>query len=213
MGTSGSFKILELGLEVLLKIWAKGLVPLGKPTYIFTLKWMKSQSLSHTMCVMSQRPSSPRKAHTYSYIEMDEIHKVYLTQCVSWAKGLVPLGKPTYIFYIEMDEITMCVLSQRPTTVLGWWPITMECSQRFSSSSSATLVPGNFLWVLYHQSIYMHEVPSKLLMQTFLSLFSWFFWCKRPGISALVNNLNKLAGWHFTTRLSNLAESLNPNLL
>jgi hypothetical protein len=64
-------------------VMRQGLVTLGKPIYIFTFKWMKSQSLSHTMCVMSQRPSSPRKAHTYSYIEMDEIHKVYLTQCVS----------------------------------------------------------------------------------------------------------------------------------
>ncbi len=41
----------------------------------FTFKWMKSQSLSHTMCVMDQRPSSSRKTHIYSYIEMDEIIK------------------------------------------------------------------------------------------------------------------------------------------
>jgi hypothetical protein len=139
--------------------WAKGLVPLGKPTYILTLKWMKSQSLSHTMCVMSQRPSASRKTHTY--------------------------------FYIQMDEITMCVLSQRPPMVLGRWPITMEWSQRFSSSSSATLVPGNFLWVLHHQSICM-KYQASLLCKLFLACsanFSCLQMLQKAGISALVNNL------------------------
>ncbi len=55
-------------------------MPLGKPTYIFMLKWMKSQSLSHTICVMSQRPSAPRKTHIYIYIEMDEITMCVLSQ-------------------------------------------------------------------------------------------------------------------------------------
>jgi hypothetical protein len=138
-------------------VMRQGLVPLGKPTYIFMLKWMKSQSLSHTICVMSQRPSAPRKTHIY--------------------------------IYIEMDEITMCVLSQRPTMVLSWWPIAMEWSQRFASSSSATLVPGNFLWVLYHQSVCM-KYQARLLCKLFLACSADFSclqrWCKRLAYQPLL---------------------------
>jgi hypothetical protein len=81
------------------------LVHLGKPTYILTLKWMKSQSLSRTMCVMSQGLVPLGKPIYILTLKWMKSQSLSHAMCVMSQRPSSPRKAHIYS-YIEMDEIT-----------------------------------------------------------------------------------------------------------